>query len=76
MTIDIYIVTFRHSNDKLTSMFTWLFRSEKETRAFIKEDAEFYCSKHPKAKIKGFKKDGHFEIEDEDGTLYYQYFRI
>lgn len=71
-----YVVTFRHDAEHLTNMFACTFDYERDAREFIEEDAKFFCKRSHGAKCLGFADDGHFEVEDSDGKIYYQYFKI
>lgn len=76
--IDIVLVTFRVSNEDLTSMFSVQFSSVNEAKLFIEEDAEHFCKHNKGAKIVGWNKEtDHFEIKLSRGRkMFYQYFRI
>lgn len=76
--IDIVLVTFRMSNEDLTSMFTVQFSSVSEAKSFIEEDAAHFCANNKGAKIVEWKKKtDHFEIKLSRGRkMFYQYFRI
>lgn len=76
--IDIVLVTFRVSNEDLTSMFSVQFSSVKEAKLFIVEDAKHFCKNNKGAKIIGWNKEtDHFEIKLSRGRkMFYQYFRI
>ena len=75
------LVTFRESNEQLTSMFTTPFSSVEEAKKFIKEDAMHYIKVHKLNRINSFfniPSTDHFEVQNEYGhaILIYQYFNI
>ncbi len=80
--IDIVLVVFRDEKEKLVNMFATKFDSITEARTFIEEDASFYASKHPNAKVLGWKPinggraDYYCIKKARGGKLYYQYFVI
>lgn len=76
--IDIVLVTFRVSNEDLTSMFSVQFSSVNEAKLFIEEDAKHFCANNKGAKIIGWNKEtDHFEVKLSRGRkMFYQYFRI
>lgn len=76
--IDIVLVTFRVSNEDLTSMFSVQFSSVNEAKSFIEEDAEHFCEMNKGAKIVGWNKEtDHYEVKLSRGRkMFYQYFKI
>ena len=75
------LVTFRESDEQLTSIFTTPFSSVEEAKKFIKEDAMHYIKVHKLNKITSFVNviaTDHFEVRNEYGNpiLTYQYFNI
>lgn len=76
--VDIVLVTFRMSNEDLTSMFSAQFSSVFRAKLFIEEDAQHFCKINKGAKIVGWNKEtDHFEIKLSRGRkMFYQYFRI
>ncbi len=79
---DTVLVVFRDEKEKLVNMFAAKFVSTNEARTFIEEDAAFYVSKHPSAKVLGWmpinggRADYYCIKKARGGKLYYQYFVI
>lgn len=63
-------VTFRKTDELLTSMFTCEFKSEKAAKAFITKDAEHYAAVH------GFGKNCKLVNEDPDCEDYFILYRL
>lgn len=84
-----YLVTFRNSTDKLTSMFTEKFNSVKDAKDAIESDAEYFLEAHrydgddTGTRIRQLrhwvnpKTEDYFEVRGQDGVqCVYQYFKI
>lgn len=70
-------VTFRASDEKLTSMFAETFKSTKAAKAFMEDDAKVWCAAHD-AKMKWMnpKSEDYLEAVSKNGNLscVWQYF--
>ena len=73
-------VSFRAENERLVSMFTKTFKTVKDAKKMIEEDAKFYCSKHPKSINVGWihpNDEDYYMVTNEDFVnVIWQYFEF
>lgn len=84
------LVTFRNSNDNLTSMFMTKFASVKAAKDAIEHDAAFFADAHMVTSKSGVemkfkqhskwvnpKSEDYYEVQGQDGVkCVWQYFKI
>lgn len=88
-TKSIYKVTFRNSNDKLTSMFEETYTSVESAKIAIESDAAFFLNRHKyvgditgtrirqQRHWKNPKTEDYYEVRGQDGcSCIWQYFKV